>query len=68
VESSCACGNEPSGSIKCWKTIEWLHNSRVVLSSVQLDSIYIYIYVYNIIYVYCHLQLDLFPVAVLHKQ
>jgi hypothetical protein len=26
VESSCECGNEPSGSIKCWETIEWLHN------------------------------------------
>jgi hypothetical protein len=25
-ESSCECGNEPSGSITCWKTIEWLHN------------------------------------------
>jgi hypothetical protein len=26
VENSCECGNEPLGSIKCWKTIEWLHN------------------------------------------
>jgi hypothetical protein len=26
VESSCECGYEPSGSIKCWKTIKWLHN------------------------------------------
>jgi hypothetical protein len=26
VESSCELGNEPSGFIKCWKTIEWLHN------------------------------------------
>jgi hypothetical protein len=26
VESSCECGNEPLGSIKCWETIEWLHN------------------------------------------
>jgi hypothetical protein len=24
--SSCECGNEPSGSIKCWETTEWLHN------------------------------------------
>jgi hypothetical protein len=24
--SSCECGNEPSGSIKRWETIEWLHN------------------------------------------
>jgi hypothetical protein len=26
MESSCECGNEPSGSMKCWETIEWLHN------------------------------------------
>jgi hypothetical protein len=26
VESSCECDNEPSGFIKCWRTIEWLHN------------------------------------------
>jgi hypothetical protein len=26
VESSCKLGNELSGSIKCWETIEWLHN------------------------------------------
>jgi hypothetical protein len=26
VESSCECGNEPSGSIKCWETIKLLHN------------------------------------------
>jgi hypothetical protein len=26
VESSCEFGNEPSGSMKCWETIEWLHN------------------------------------------
>jgi hypothetical protein len=25
-ESSCECGYEPSGSIKCWQTIKWLHN------------------------------------------
>jgi hypothetical protein len=24
-ESSCECSNKPSGSIKCWETIEWLH-------------------------------------------
>jgi hypothetical protein len=22
----CECGYEPSGSIKCWETIKWLHN------------------------------------------
>jgi hypothetical protein len=26
VESSCELGNEPSGSIKCWESTEWLHN------------------------------------------
>jgi hypothetical protein len=26
VESSCECGNEPSGSLKCWEVLEWLHN------------------------------------------
>jgi hypothetical protein len=26
VENSCKLGNEPSGSIKCWETTEWLHN------------------------------------------
>jgi hypothetical protein len=25
VESSCEPGNEPSGSIKFWESIEWLH-------------------------------------------
>jgi hypothetical protein len=35
---SCECGYEPPGSIKCWGTIEWLHNwgaSRIVLSSIE---------------------------------
>jgi hypothetical protein len=51
VQSTCECGNEPSGSIKCWQTIEWpleygfhkmLGNYRVasgvLLSSVELVS------------------------------
>jgi hypothetical protein len=25
VASSCEHSNEPSGSIKCWETIEWVH-------------------------------------------
>jgi hypothetical protein len=25
-ESSCECGYEPSGSIKCWETIKLLHD------------------------------------------
>jgi hypothetical protein len=24
VENSCECGNEPSGSTKCWYLLEWL--------------------------------------------
>jgi hypothetical protein len=26
VESSCECGNEPSGYIKCWEFLTWPHN------------------------------------------
>jgi hypothetical protein len=26
VEGSCEHGNKPSGSIKCWKILEWLRN------------------------------------------
>jgi hypothetical protein len=26
--SYCECDNEHSGSIKCWETIEWLHDLR----------------------------------------
>jgi hypothetical protein len=26
VGGSCEHGNEPSGSIKCWEVLEWLHN------------------------------------------
>jgi hypothetical protein len=26
VEGSCEHSNEPSGSIKCWEILEWLHN------------------------------------------
>jgi hypothetical protein len=36
VESSCEFGIEPSGSIKCWDTIECRNNSRVLLRSVEL--------------------------------
>jgi hypothetical protein len=28
VEGSWECGDEPSGSIKCWESIEWLHNRQ----------------------------------------
>jgi hypothetical protein len=39
VESSCGCGNEPSGSIKCCEfLVAQLVASRVVLSSIELVS------------------------------
>jgi hypothetical protein len=28
VEGSCEYGNEPSGSIKCWEILEWMHYWR----------------------------------------
>jgi hypothetical protein len=37
VEGSCEFSIEPSSSIKCWETIEWLHNSWP-LSSIELVS------------------------------
>jgi hypothetical protein len=30
VESSCAGDDKLSGSIECWRTIEWLHNWRLL--------------------------------------
>jgi hypothetical protein len=30
VEGSCERGNEPSGSIKHWKVLEWLHNKQLL--------------------------------------
>jgi hypothetical protein len=30
VEGSCEHGNEPSGSIKCWEVLEWLHNCQLL--------------------------------------
>jgi hypothetical protein len=27
---SCEHGDEPSGSIKCWEVLEWLHNWRLL--------------------------------------
>jgi hypothetical protein len=26
LQGSCGHGIEPSGSIKCWEVLEWLHN------------------------------------------
>jgi hypothetical protein len=30
VEGSCGHSNEPSGSIKCWKILEWLIEWRLL--------------------------------------
>jgi hypothetical protein len=30
MEGSPEHGNEPSGSIKCWEVLEWLHNWRLL--------------------------------------
>jgi hypothetical protein len=30
VEGSCEVGNEPSGSIKRWDVLEWLHNWQLL--------------------------------------
>jgi hypothetical protein len=30
VEGFCEGGNEPSGSIKCWEVLEWLHNWQLL--------------------------------------
>jgi hypothetical protein len=30
VEGSCEGGNEPSGSIKRWEVLEWLHNRQLL--------------------------------------
>jgi hypothetical protein len=42
VESSCECGNEPLGSIKCWGIIvatQLVPPPRVVLSPIELVSL-----------------------------
>jgi hypothetical protein len=36
---SCELGNEPSGSIKCCETTEWLHNLWPLSSSAQLHKV-----------------------------
>jgi hypothetical protein len=43
VESSSELGNEPSGSIKCRETTEWLHNWWLLewYSAPQLVSLFV---------------------------
>jgi hypothetical protein len=51
VESSCKLGNEPSGSIKCWETTEWLHN----LWPLERDSApQSWLVSYILFYIYCY--------------
>jgi hypothetical protein len=40
MESSCECSNEPSDSIKCWQTIEWLHGGGLS-GSAQLHRVHV---------------------------
>jgi hypothetical protein len=30
IKGSCENGTEPSGSVKCWEFLEWLHNWRLL--------------------------------------
>ena len=30
MAGSCECGNEPSGSIKCWKFLDWLRTCQLL--------------------------------------
>jgi hypothetical protein len=48
VEGSCEHGNEPSGSIKCWEILEWLHNWRLLKKgSAPRVSLLISFYVFH---------------------
>jgi hypothetical protein len=38
VESSCECGNEPSGIIKCWEASTWPHYKCPAPSPKELVS------------------------------
>jgi hypothetical protein len=38
VEGPCEHGNEPSGSIKCWKIFEWLRDWRL-LKKVSMELV-----------------------------
>jgi hypothetical protein len=48
VESSCERGNEPSGSIKCWESTEWLTTGGLS-SSTQLHRVIVIIIIIIII-------------------
>jgi hypothetical protein len=44
VESSCEFGIEPSGSMKCWETIEWPLTSSGLSNSAQLHTVSVIFY------------------------
>jgi hypothetical protein len=45
VESSCEFGNEPSGFIKCWETIEYPNlTTRGLSSGAQLHTVSEFLY------------------------
>jgi hypothetical protein len=39
VESSCECGSETSGFMKCWQSNEWLHTTGGLSSGAQRHRI-----------------------------
>jgi hypothetical protein len=41
VESSGECGNEPSGPLKCWETIEWPNICDLSSSSQLHELVYL---------------------------
>jgi hypothetical protein len=70
VESSCECGNEPSGSIKCWETTEWLHNVWPLerYSAPQSELGFAFSFVCDIIYSFLITrQISIFPYKQEHK-
>jgi hypothetical protein len=56
VESSCECGNEHSGSIKCWEVLEWLHNWRTLSSVSSIELVTYFVRLFNLL---VHKRFDL---------
>jgi hypothetical protein len=56
VESSCEHGDEPSGYIKCWETIEQLHNCwPLKLHSAPQSYLFIYLFILSLFLIYVKL-------------
>jgi hypothetical protein len=47
VEGSCEHGIEPSGSIKCWEVLEWLHNWRLLKIGSVIKQVNKIVYVHH---------------------